>query len=82
MKEPIDIYYDDEGDFLEITIKNPPKESYCEDVNNDVFIRRDEESHDIIGLGILNFKEHTKELSSILKNVSLKISFETINSAS
>ena len=82
MKGPIDIYYDEEGDFLEITITNPPEESYCEDVNEDVFIRRDEDTDEVVGLGVLNFKSHTKDLKNILNNVPVKISFETIKSAS
>lgn len=82
MKGPIDIYYDEDGDFLEITIQNLPQESYCEDINDDVFVRKDEESHEIIGLGILNFKEHSKNLKKILSKVPVKISFETINAAS
>ena len=57
MNGPIDIYYDEEGDFLEITITNPPKESYCEDIHEDVFIRKSE-TGEVVGIGILNFKEH------------------------
>ncbi len=78
MKGPIDIYYDEEGDFLEITIVNPPKESYCEDVNEDVFIRKDQDSGEAIGIGILNFKRHSHDLKSILQKVPLKINFESI----
>ena len=78
----MNIYYDEEGDFLEITIANPPEDSYCEDVNQDVFLRRDEDTREIVGLGILNFKAHTKDLKDILTNVPVKISFETIKTAS
>ncbi len=76
MKGPVDIYYDEEGDFLEITVANPPNESYCEDIDEDVFIRRDEKNHDVIGIGILNFKYHAKNLRGILSKVPLKINFE------
>ena len=79
MKGPIDIYYDDEGDFLEITVANPPKESYCEDINEDVYIRRDEETHEVIGIGILNFKLHSRDLKDILAKIPVKINFETID---
>jgi len=78
MKGPIDIYYDEEGDFLEITIVNPPAESYCEDIHEDVFIRKDEKTGEVVGIGILNFREHTKDLKDILVNVPIKINFETI----
>ena len=78
MKGPIDIYYDEEGDFLEITIIDPPKESYCEDINDDVFIRKTEDKGEIIGIGILNFKDHTNDLKDILNKVPLKINFESV----
>ena len=78
MKGPIDIYYDEEGDFLEITIINPPVESYCEDIHEDVFIRKDQNTHEVIGIGILNFKERAKELKDILIDVPVKINFEAI----
>lgn len=79
MKGPINIYYDSEGDFLEITIINPPEESYCEDINEDVFVRKNEETGEIIGIGILNFKKHTNNLKDILINVPVNINFETID---
>ena len=80
MKGQLDIYYDEEGDFLEITIMNPPNESYCEDINEDVFIRKEEGTGDIIGIAVLNFKEHTKDLKDILVNAPVKINFEAIES--
>ncbi len=76
MKGPIDIFYDEVGDFLEITIANPPSESYCEDVNEDVFVRKDEKTGDVIGIGILNFKEHSGDLNNILVKVPVRINFE------
>jgi len=78
MKGPIDIFYDEEGDFLEITIIDPPRESYCEDVNEDVFLRKDEETGEVIGIGILNFKIHAKNLKEILASVPVKINFEAV----
>lgn len=78
MKGPIDIYYDEEGDFLEITIADPPEESYCEDINEDVFIRKDEKTGEIIGIGILNFKLHSSDLKNILANVPVKIRFDSL----
>ena len=80
MKGTIDIYYDDEGDFLEITIMPPPNESYCEDINDDVFIRKDEKTGEVVGIGILNFRKHTNNLKDILAKVPVKMNFETIDS--
>ena len=76
MKGPIDIYYDEEGDFLELTVTNPPEESYCEDIHEDVFIRKDEKTGEVVGIGILNFKEHAKDLKDI--DMPVKIKFEDI----
>lgn len=80
MKGPLNIYYDEEGDFLEITIANPPKESYCEDIHEDVYIRKDENTGEVIGIGILNFKYHSEDLKDILSNAPIKINFEIIKS--
>jgi len=78
MKGPIDIYYDEDGDFLELTVTNPPAESYCEDVSNDVFVRKDEKTGEIMGIGILNFKTHSGDLKDILVKVPVKINFEML----
>lgn len=80
MKGPLDIYYDDEDDFLEITLANVPQESYCEDIEEDVFIRRDETTHDVVGIGILNFRKHRNDLKNIFLNVPVKINFEMVSS--
>jgi uncharacterized protein YuzE len=65
MKGPIDIYYDPEGDLLEIAIVPTPRASYCQDVHEDVFLRRSEATHDIVGIGILNFKHHPVDLRKV-----------------
>ncbi len=77
MKGGIDIYYDEEGDFLEITIMPSPEQSYCEDINEDVFIRKNSDTEEIVGIGILNFKSHSSDLKNILSNIPIKVSFET-----
>lgn len=79
MKGAMDIYYDKEGDFLEITIMPPPNESYCEDINEDVFVRKHEETGEIVGIGILNFLSHAANLKNILSEIPLKINFETVS---
>ena len=76
MKGPLDIYYDEEADFLEITLANPPAESYCEDIDEDVYLRKNEVTGEVIGIGILNFKNHISDLKNIFMKASIKISFE------
>jgi len=75
MKGNFDIYYDDEGDFFEITIMPPPEQSFCEDVSEDVFIRKDSYTEEVVGIGILNFKKHADSLKEIISKVPLKINF-------
>jgi uncharacterized protein YuzE len=79
MKGGIDIYYDEEGDFLEITVTPVPEQSYCEDIDEDVFVRKDSNTNEIVGIGILNFKTHTDDLKETLSKVPIKINFETIS---
>lgn len=78
MKGGIDIYYDEEGDFLEITIMPPPIDSYCEDIDDDIFMRKNSKTDEIVGIGILNFKINSQNLKEKLKNIPIKINFETV----
>ena len=48
------IYYDEEGDYLEIRIAEPT-ENYGDHVTDDVVIFRDEKTDDAVGIGIFNF---------------------------
>ena len=56
MESRLNLYYE-EGNSLEITIANPPKKSYCGDISEDVFMRRDERTDDVVGIGIFNFSQ-------------------------
>ena len=56
MKEAIDIYYDEEGDYLEISFGAPPKKEYTEDLDsNEVLITRDEDTNELKNIWILTF---------------------------
>ena len=48
------IYYDEKGDYLEIFIGGP-KANYGENISEGVTVFKDEETDEIIGVGILNF---------------------------
>ncbi|MDP4012917.1 MAG: DUF2283 domain-containing protein [Candidatus Nanoarchaeia archaeon] len=60
MKNQIKVYYDKEGDFLEISIGKPSK-CYAAEMKPDVFVRKDEETDEIKSIGILNFKKRIEE---------------------
>jgi len=52
----LNIYYDEAGDILEIRMGNPTV-SYMKDLGNDIFERIDNETGEIKGLVIMNFKK-------------------------
>ena len=71
----IDIYYDEAGDFLEISFGVPPETEYTEDIEPDIFLTKDKETNEIKGIGILNFKSKAKEtfLKEILKKLNISM---------
>ncbi len=70
------IYYDEEGDFLEITFGLPPEKSYAEEIEEGVFIRKDEETDKIIGIGILSFKKRAQILKKLLQRIKIEFPLE------
>lgn len=64
MKEKLNVYYDQEGDFLELRIGKPTSSVYNE-IGNDVFQRVDEKTGMIKGFAIFNFKKRTQKLKDI-----------------
>lgn len=64
MKDKLNIYYDGDGDFLEIRIWKPT-ESIYEDIGDDIFQRIDEKTGQIKGFAIFNFKKRTENLKDI-----------------
>ncbi len=73
--QALDIYYDEEGDFLEISFGLPPETEYTEDIEADVFVTKDRETHEIKSIGILNFKVRAREavLKKVLKQLDISI---------
>ncbi|MAG20155.1 DUF2283 domain-containing protein [archaeon] len=64
MKEKLHVYYDKEGDVLEIRMGKPTIASF-KDLGNDVFERIDEKSGEIKGFAIFNFNKRSEKLKSI-----------------
>lgn len=75
-----EIYYDKEGDFLEVSFGEPAKEGTTEEIEQGIFITRDIEKKVITDIGILDFKRRAEVLKRILNRfnirISLKISIE------
>ena len=65
MPEKMFIHWDAEGDFLEVRFGQPAP-SYYEDVGDDIFERRDEETGQVKGYAFFNFmKKKTEEPQDI-----------------
>jgi uncharacterized protein YuzE len=67
------IYYDQEGDFLEITFGEPPELEYSNEIEEGVFITRDESTNEVYSIGILSFKKRVQILKRILSQFNKKL---------
>ena len=77
MKGKLSIYYDEEGDYLEIFIKTK-RPTYGEDIASGITVFKDEETDEIIGIGILNFKNKTDNINQMELNLPFEINFSTL----
>ena len=59
MKNKIDVYYDDEGDFLELSFDDVG-DGYSVDIKEGVSKRINEKTGKIVGVSILGFKKRTR----------------------
>ena len=71
------IYYDEEGDYLEIFIENSSP-TYGEDMGDDITLFKKEETNEVVGVAILNFKKRTKSLKDIKLNLPFSINFSEL----
>ena len=70
MKEKIHIYYDKEGDVLEIDIGKPTA-GYCKNLGNSIFEKIDEKTGISKGYTILNFKKKLEKSIDISLPIKL-----------
>jgi len=68
--------YDEEGDFLELTLGEPPEIEYTDEVEKGVFITRDEATNEVYSIGILSFKKRVWILNGILSKFNKKLPVE------
>lgn len=74
MKGQMKIYYDEEGDYLEIFIKKGAP-NYGEDIASGITIFRDEKTDEIIGIGILNFRKKARNFEDLELNLPFEVNF-------
>ena len=79
MKGPMKVYYDEEGDFLEISVGKPSK-CYASELGHGVFLRIDEKSEEVRSIGILGFKKRAKDLKDIKLDIPVEVNFSAISS--
>ena len=77
MKKNLSVYYDKEGDLLEIRIGKPTI-GYFKDLGNDVFERIDDKTGEIRGFSILNFKKRAEKAENI--NIPLPSNLQMVPS--
>ena len=77
MNEEMSIYYDEEGDYLEITVGDISN-CYFDNIGNGTFRIVDKTTKETKGLAIHNFKTRTKNLDEIRLNLPFKINFSAI----
>ena len=75
-----DIYYDEEGDFLEITFGDAAENEGTEQVEPGIFITKNTDTDQIRAVGILSFKKRPDLLRSVLNkmNISFPLSISSI----
>jgi len=75
MKDEMNLYYDEEGDFLEITMGDISN-CYFDNLGNGIFKITDKKSEEVKGIAIFNFKKRTKDLEEL--RISLPFKFNII----
>ncbi|MEK6936220.1 MAG: hypothetical protein AABW67_05510 [Nanoarchaeota archaeon] len=70
--ENLNIYYDEEGDFLEIT-NGDISNCYFDNFGNGIFQILDKETKEVKGISIHSFKKRSKEVDDIRINLPFKI---------
>ena len=71
MENKMNIYYDDEGDFLEIT-SGDISNAYFDNMGNGIFKIIDKETGEVKGLAIFSFKKRTKDLEELKLSLPFK----------
>lgn len=72
MKGQMQIYYDVEGDFLEINIGKYTK-GYFKDIDEGIAERIDEKTGKVTGIAILSFKKRAQKLKDAKINLPVKL---------
>ena len=72
MSNELNIYYDEEGDFLELNIGDYT-EGYFKNLDNGIFERIDKKTNKVTGIAIHGFRKRTQGLKDIKLTLPIKI---------
>ena len=72
MKGNLNIYYDEDGDFLEINIGEYAKGIF-KDIGEGISERIDEKTGKVTGIAIMSFRKRTEKLNNLKIKLPLKI---------
>ncbi|MBU2615487.1 MAG: DUF2283 domain-containing protein [Nanoarchaeota archaeon] len=63
MKNKTRLYYDEDGDFLEISV-GEPSECYAEEIEPGIFLRLDKKTGEIKSISVLDFRKrsHSRDI--------------------
>jgi uncharacterized protein YuzE len=76
-KEPLRVWFDPEGDLLEVGL-GKPKKGFFKDMGEDVFLRVDMKGN-VLGFAILNTTKRMKKLREV--ELPIKASFSKVEKA-
>ncbi|MEX0920036.1 MAG: hypothetical protein WDZ69_00450 [Candidatus Pacearchaeota archaeon] len=77
MEEQMSIYYDEEGDYLEVMFGKSDSD-YGDHLSEDIVLFKDQKTENILGIGVFNFKKHTKELDDLKVKLPVKINLSAL----
>ncbi len=72
MKGELNLYYDEEGDFLEFNIAKYT-EGYFKNLGKGIFERRDGKTDRVTGVAIMGFKKRTRGLRDVKVSLPLNM---------
>ena len=72
MSNELNLYYDEEGDFLELNIGDYT-EGYFKNLDNGIFERIDKKTNKVTGIAIHGFRKRTQGLKDIKLTLPIKI---------
>ena len=72
MSNELNLYYDEEGDFLELNMGDY-SEGYFKNLGDGIFERIDKKTNKVTGIAIHGFKKRTKGLKDVKVSLPVKI---------